>query len=278
MPSALLARARAPAALAAHRLALSSAAAPAAMTLEQALTSNHLILSELNSNAALQQLSSVASAGDTLAKWQATNAILVHATLRVLPQLGYTADAQGLQSYSDAFAQCMRSDEPEVRKTLRGLNEEKWRVLLKHGFDCEPAKPISLADARAIAIDMVDAMQEESLLKQVAEARTGLAARLPEQERQGMVARALISVQAEVVSKHGYTGDAGYAQAQVCLMEHAADAVVTASVAAATTNIYARAGSKHARPEREALVAPCPRPLSLCRARALARLAPGVMS
>ena len=56
------------------------------------------------------------------------------------------------------------------------------------------------------------------------------------------VARALVSVQAEVVQRHGYEGDAGYAQAQVALMEHATDAVVTASIAAATTNLYARAG------------------------------------
>lgn len=40
----------------------------------------------------------------------------------------------------------------------------------------------------------------------------------------------------------GYPGDAGFAQAQVAMMEHANDAVVTASVAAATTNLYARAG------------------------------------
>ena len=39
-----------------------------------------------------------------------------------------------------------------------------------------------------------------------------------------------------------FEGDGGFAQAQVCLMEHAADAVVTASVAAATTQLYARAG------------------------------------
>ena len=57
-----------------------------------------------------------------------------------------------------------------------------------------------------------------------------------------VVARALVGVQADVVRRHGFEGDAGYAQAQVCLMEHAADAVVTASIAAATTNIYARAG------------------------------------
>ena len=57
-----------------------------------------------------------------------------------------------------------------------------------------------------------------------------------------MVAKALVSVQKEVVRKHGFEGEAGYAQVQVCLMEHAADAVVTASIAAATTQIYARAG------------------------------------
>jgi hypothetical protein len=30
-----------------------------------------------------------------------------------------------------------------------------------------------------------------------------------------MVARAVVSVQAEVMEKHGFKGDAGYAQAQV---------------------------------------------------------------
>ena len=212
------------------------------LTLEQALTSNHLIISELESPAAMQQLEAVRAGGDTLAKWQATNAVLVHATLRVLPQLGYPADGLGLQQYSDAFASCMRSDSEEVRSTLRGLNDAKWRVLLKAAFGCEPAAPLELAQARAIVLDMVDALQDDAFLKQVEEARTGLAARLSDQERQHMVARALLSVQQDVVAKHGFAGDAGYAQAQVCLMEHAADAVVTASIAAATNNVYARAG------------------------------------
>ena len=114
-------------------------------------------------------------------------------------------------------------------------------MLLKHAFACEPAPPISLGKAREIAIDMVDALQDEQLLKQVEEAKSGLAAG-SEPERQNMVARALVGVQIDVCAKHGFSGDAGYAQAQVCLMEHAADAVVTASVAVATTNIYARAG------------------------------------
>lgn len=236
--------------MAARRVPLvraASALAPAAgalnrMTLEQALTSNHLILAELESPPAVAQLSAVRESGDTLAKWQATNAVLVHATLRSLPQIGYSADGNGLHRFSDAFARCMREDSPEVREKLRGLNDAKWGVLLKHAFGCEAAPSISLADARAIVIDMVDALQDEALLKQVEESRSGLAARLSEEERQAMVGRALVNVQAEVVARHGYAGDAGYAQAQVCLMEHAADAVVTASIAAATTNIYARAG------------------------------------
>ena len=220
---------------------LSSSLKPA-LTLEQALTSNHLIISELESPATKQQLEAVRSNADTLAKWQATNAILVHATLRVLPQCGYSADGLGLQQYSDAFAACMRTDSEEVRTTLRGLNDAKWRGLLKSAFDCEPAAPITLANAREIVIDMVDALQDDAFLKQVEEVRTGLAARMSEDEKQHMVARALLSVQQEVVSKHGFAGDAGYAQAQVCLMEHGSDAVVTASIAAATTNVYARAG------------------------------------
>lgn len=226
-----------PAALA--RRALSTAPT---LSLEQALTSNHLIIGELESSAAQQQLSTVRLNGDTLAKWQHTNAVLVHATLKVLPQVGFAADAAGLQAYSEAFAERMRNDEPEARATLRELNEAKWKVLLRDAFGCEPAPPLGLPKARELAIAMVDALQDEALLKQVEEARGGLAARLSEAERQTMVARALVSVQSEVVQKHGFEGDQGYAQAQVCLMEHAGDAVVTASIAAATTNLYARAG------------------------------------
>ena len=73
---------------------------------------------------------------------------------------------------------------------------------------------------------MVDALQDD-VLKQVEEARTEAAAG-SDQERQHMVARALLSVQQDVVAKYGFAGDAGYAQAQ-CSMEHAADAVVTGS-------------------------------------------------
>ena len=212
------------------------------MSLEQALTSTHLMISELESQAALQQLQSLRNSGDMMTKWQTANAVLVHATMRVLPQCGYTSDGQGLQNYMQAFAECMNTGTEEVKTTLRGLNESKWKVLLKHAFDCEPVPPLDLAKARAIAIDMVDALQDPLLTKQVEESRQGLSSRLPEQERQMLVARAVVAVQAEVIARYGFEGDAGFAQAQVALMDHAGDAVVTASIAAATTNLYARAG------------------------------------
>jgi len=211
------------------------------LTLEQAMTSSHLILNELKSTAAIQQLKA-AQQQDKLGKWQQANAVLIQATLRVLPQVGFPANPAGLQGYTEAFAQQARSDQPEARTVLKQLNDSKWRILLEHAFECEPAAPLSLSAARALAIDMVDAMQDEEFGKQVEESRSGLAARLPEAERQHMVARAVVGVQSEVVARHGFPGDAGYAQAQVCLMEHAHDAVVTASVAAATTQLYSRAG------------------------------------
>lgn len=211
------------------------------LTLEQAMTSSHLIINEMESLPARQALQA-AQQGDRLQKWQTANAVLIQATLRALPQIGFTADAQGLQRYTEAFAAQARSDQPEVRKALADINMQKWRSLLRNGFGCEPAPPISLQDARKLAIDMVDAMQDEELIKQVEDTRKGLGSRLSEQELQTLVARAVVNVQAEVMQRHGYAGDAGYAQAQVCLMEHANDAVVTAAVAAATTALYARAG------------------------------------
>lgn len=237
--SALLSASRSSAGLA--RRALSTGGRPT-ITLEQALTSNHLIIGELESAAAQQQLSGVQAQTDLLAKWQHTNAVLVHATLRVLPQVGFSPDGPGLQGYTEAVGERTRTEAPEAQTTLRELNDSKWKILLKTAFGCEPAAPLALSQVRELAIAMVDALQDPALLRQVEEARSGLAARLSEQERQTMVARAMVSVQAEVCAKHGFAGDEGYAQAQVCIMEHATDAVVTGSIAAATTNFYARAG------------------------------------
>ena len=199
---------------AAARRLMSSSARPA-LTLEQALSANHLILGELESDACKSHLTSVASSGDTLSKWQQTNAVLVSATVRMLPQFGFPADATGLHGYSEAYAERQRSEPPEVQKVLRELNESKWRILLRHAFECEPAEPMTLEKARELAIDMVDALQDETLLGQVEQARDGLASRLPDNEKQHMVARALVGVQLEVVEKHGFKGDQGYAQAQV---------------------------------------------------------------
>jgi len=213
-----------------------------ALTLEQAMTSSHLILSELESPQMVQAMQGAASQGDRLQKWQTANAVLIQATLRTLPQVGFSADAAGLHAYTEAFAAQARSPQPEVRSALAGVNVSKWRTLLRHAFGCDPAPPIERSAARALAIDMVDALQDEALLAEVAGSREGLGSRLSDQEHQLLVARAVVNVQAEVMAKHGFEGDAGFAQAQVCLMEHAHDAVVTASVAAATTSLYARAG------------------------------------
>ena len=43
---------------------------------------------------------------------------------------------------------------------------------------------------------------------------SGLLSKLSDQERQHMVARAVVGVQSEVIEKHGYKGDAGFAQVE----------------------------------------------------------------
>jgi len=221
--------------------ALSTMPARTAMTLEQAMMSGHLIVSELKTPTMVSALQSVRQ-GDKLSKWQQANAVLIQCTLRALPQIGMTQDARGLHMYTESFAEISRSELAEERDALQGLNAQKWNILLEETFECKPAPPMDLAKARAIAIDMVDALQDPMLHRQMEESRTGIASRLSESERQQLVARAVLGVQSDVIAAHGFGGDAGYAQAQVCLMEHAADAVVTASVAAATTTLYARGG------------------------------------
>ena len=142
-------------------------AARKALTLEQALTSSHLIIGQLESATATQQLNAVRAGGDILTKWGQANAVLVQATLQALPQMGFSADGQGLHKYTDAFADCVRNGSPEERRMLQQVNEAKWRVLLENAFGCSPAPAITLAKAREIAIDMVDALQDPALLRPV---------------------------------------------------------------------------------------------------------------
>ena len=67
----------------------------------------------------------VGKQGDKLAKWQQANAVLIQSTLRVLPQVGLTSDPQGLQAYTEAFAEITRSEAPEQRAILQTVNTEK---------------------------------------------------------------------------------------------------------------------------------------------------------
>lgn len=133
------------------------------------MTSSHLILNAMQSPQALQALEQAQQQGDRLQKWQTANAVLIQSTLQALPQVGFTPDGLGLQRYTEAFAEHARSDQPEVRKALADINMQKWRALLRNGFGCDPAPPMSLEEARKLAIDMVDAMQDPQLLKQVRE-------------------------------------------------------------------------------------------------------------
>ena len=200
-----------------------------------------MILAQLESPAAMHMLAAANACTDIAEKWQRVNTVLIQSTLQVVGTMGFTADAQGFESYTRGFADHVRQ-QPETGTSLQQLVGKKWEVLLKHGYGCSPAPPLSLKEARDLAIDMVDALQCPELLKQVEESKQGLASRLGFEERQHIVARVLVREQVEVLTRHGYSGTEGFAQAQVCLMEHAADAVVSASVATATHNLYARAG------------------------------------
>jgi hypothetical protein len=128
------------------------------LTLEQAFTSTHMILSQLESPASLQMLHAARTVSDVAEKWQRVNTVLIHSTLQVVGQLGFAMDPQGFQKYTEAFAEVIR-EEREAGQQLQQLVRQKWDVLLKHGYGCGPAPPLSLGQARTIAIDLVDALQ-----------------------------------------------------------------------------------------------------------------------
>ena len=98
----------------------------------------------------MAQLSAVRNAPDTMTKWNGANATLAQATLQVLPQLGFTQDMPGLQAYTEAFATHMRDEQPETRQALERINEQKWAVILRHAFGCDPAPPIELSSVEKV--------------------------------------------------------------------------------------------------------------------------------
>mmetsp|Transcript_28000 Transcript_28000/g.69558 ORF Transcript_28000/g.69558 Transcript_28000/m.69558 type:complete len:252 (+) Transcript_28000:1-756(+) len=219
----------------------SSAALPR-LTLEQALTSSHMIHSAIESPPALQLLRAARERTDAAEKWQLVNQVLIQATLQVSTSLGFPASAQGFEAYTRAFSDLLRTDSDEARRALQQTVDARWAMLLRHGYGCDPAPPLTLQQARALVIDLVDSLQEPELLRQLDGSSAGLTGRLSTEERQTMVGRILVQEQMKVLGTHGFRGAEGFAQAQVCLMAHASDAVVTAALASAMQNLYARAG------------------------------------
>ena len=122
--STMLSVIRATATLRCASRALSMMPARTAMTLEQAMMSGHLIVSELKTPTMVSALQSVRQ-GDKLSKWQQANAVLIQCTLRALPQIGMTQDARGLHMYTESFAEISRSELAEERDALQGLNAQK---------------------------------------------------------------------------------------------------------------------------------------------------------
>ena len=212
------------------------------LTLEKALTSSHMIKAAIETPQMMQFLEAAKASTDVAEKWQRVNMVLVQSTLQVASTMGFSADAQGFEAYTKAFAELLRTGEEEMRNSLQATVEQKWVSLLHHGYGCAPAPPLTLKQARNLAIELVDAFQDPELLKQVDESRTGLASRLSQEEKQRMVGNILVQEQMKVLVGHGFHGAEGFAQAQVCLMAHASDAVVTAPVAAAMFTLYARGG------------------------------------
>lgn len=211
------------------------------LTPAQAIQSSEEILTALRSPQSIQQLESIRSSGaDMLFKWQQANAALIPPTLQAITKLGYSADQQGLQAYTEAMSSIPKDSEEAAQ--LAGLMRTKWELLLEHGFGAGLGRAITLTEARAIATDIVDAMQDSTFLAEVDALFTGLMARLSITEKQQALLRVLINLQQEQMGKHGFPGEAGYAQCQISMLDHASDAIVTGAVMTCTQMVFTRAG------------------------------------
>ena len=115
LPRRVMLRSAAPMMRVLARSSAFSTVSKRSLTLEEAMTSNHLILESLQLPAVASQLTSLRASTDLLTKWQQTNAMLVQATMAVLPQVGFPQDFGGLQAFTEAFAEQMRTDQVETQ-------------------------------------------------------------------------------------------------------------------------------------------------------------------
>jgi hypothetical protein len=211
------------------------------------LASSKELVAALDAPHVVQQLSNARAGGDTLVKWVTCNMMLTQQAAMLAQKLpGLGATNEGVSAFLELLlggAEAVGAD-ASTASELRAHNRERWSVLLKHGFGCELGPPLDLAGARALAIGIVDAMQDRAFMRKVSELMRGeLMAQLSPVEKQQAVTRLMIIKQKEAIVPFGFgSSDEGYAQAQAALQTFALDAVIQGAMMHITQRVYLSAG------------------------------------
>jgi hypothetical protein len=178
--------------------------------------------------------------GSLMEKWQQLLQIVLGAQLEVMKRHGLITDQATLSRFNDAYAQRALTS-----AALAALNKEKWLFLFDKAFGIREFKELSLAEARRLTADIVDAMTAPSLLQKVDARIEALPPSASLIERRQAVLTVLFPLHLSIMAKYGFAGEEGYIQAQRALMDYYSDPEIAQSASRAQAIVFRRARLAH---------------------------------
>lgn len=172
-----------------------------------------------------------------IVKWQMMLGVLLPIQFEIIKKLGFISEQTALIEYNSQLMQYQKDDQK-----LRELNEAKWNYIFEQAFDIKTVQNISKEEALDLIKDISNEMISDSFLNQVDAFMAKLDPNMPILEKRQHLLALLIPMQMNVMSKHGFTGEQGYVQAQKALMEHLHEPQMIELASKAQVTLFSRAG------------------------------------
>lgn len=165
-------------------------------------------------------------------RWQKFIGMILPIQLQAIEKFGWEKTQEGLSRFNEEFMEKAATD-----RTLRKLNEDKWRFLFEKAFGLKECKSITLEQARNLITEIEAAMIHEDFLQKIDQTVHGQST---VEKRQALLT-ILIPLHMSIMEKHGFPGEEGYIQAQRALMDYYYDPLIAEKANNAQKVIFKRA-------------------------------------
>jgi hypothetical protein len=180
------------------------------------------------------QLENIATVNKPLVeRWQIFLSIILPLQLQVLESNGLPNDQSSLSLFNEMYLAHAKNS-----KELFELNKKKWLFLYEKAFRVKEYKEITLEEAQSLIASLDAAMTSDEFLTQIDEAIKGKNTLL--EKRQALLS-VLFPLHMSVMEEYGFTGEAGYVQAQRSLMDYYSDPFIQEMANHAQSVVFQRA-------------------------------------